>query len=150
MIKSTPEMMPSAIPTAASLNVGSASQISRGRGYTTNQPAKDNQNTIVTTPKMVDVFFNDCFLPNEPVEKVPTRKKRSELGVPKWFLDLRSSLKRQIRRPFFLQLLPSHFFYRLNDKADLSGVPPDQCQAACYLGLSIEYRIFPNFSVASE
>jgi len=64
MIKSTPEMMPSAIPTAASLNVGSASQISRGRGYTTNQPAKDNQNTIVTTPKIVDVFFNDCFLPN--------------------------------------------------------------------------------------
>src|SRR5205823_10130543 len=43
------------------------SQISRGRGYTTNQPAKDNQNTIVTTPKMVDVFFNDCFLPNVPM-----------------------------------------------------------------------------------
>jgi len=55
---------------------------------------------------------------NEPVEKVPTRKKRSESGVPKWFLDPRSSLKRQIRRPFFLQLLPSDFFYRLNDQAD--------------------------------
>src|SRR5437762_10424509 len=53
-------------------------------------------------------------LANEPVEKVPTRKKRSESGVPKWFLDLRSSLKRQIRRPFYLQLLPSDFFYRLN------------------------------------
>src|SRR5438093_13128286 len=54
------------------------------------------------------------YLANEPVEKVPTHKKRSELGVPKWFLDLRSSLKRQIRRSFFLQLLPSDFFYRLN------------------------------------
>src|SRR5439155_1379323 len=68
------------------------------------------------------------------------------MRVPKWFLDLRSSLKRQRRRSFFLQLLPSDFFYRLNDKADLSGVPPDQCQAACSLGLSIEYRIFPNKS----
>src|SRR3990172_13089180 len=39
--------------------------------------------------------------PNEPVEKVPTRKKTSELGVPKWSLDPRSSLKSQIRRLFF-------------------------------------------------
>src|SRR5438067_13806239 len=36
------------------------------------------------------------------------------MRVPKWFPDLRSSLKGQIRRSFFLQLLPSDFFYRLN------------------------------------
>src|SRR5438067_10372533 len=67
MIKSTPEMMPSAIPTAASLNVGSASQISRGRGYATNQPAKDNQNTIVTTPKM------ESRAPRGHIAKIPGR-----------------------------------------------------------------------------
>src|SRR5436190_19963604 len=45
------------------------------------------------------------------------------MRVPKWFLDLRSSLKGQIRRSFFLQLLPSDFFYRLNDlwSADFKG-----------------------------
>jgi hypothetical protein len=34
------------------------------------------------------------FLANEAVEKVPTSKKMSESGVPKWSLDPRSSLKR--------------------------------------------------------
>src|SRR6266480_3416142 len=60
------------------------------------------------------------------------------MRVPKWFLDLRSSLKRQIRRPFYLQLLPSDFFYRLNAKAEqprpasLGSGSEDLSQAACY------------------
>jgi hypothetical protein len=61
-----------------------------------------------------------------------------KMRVSKWFLDLRSSLKRQIRRPFFLQLLPSDFFYRLNVKAEqprpasLGSGPEGPSQAVCY------------------
>src|SRR3990170_5156159 len=61
--------------------------------------------------------------PNEPVEKVPTRKKTSELGVPKWSLDPRSSLKSQIRRSFFLANFRSTFFYRLNNLRLTGGGP---------------------------
>ena len=59
------------------------------------------------------------FKPNEAVEKVPTTKKVYKLGVPKWYLDPRSSLKCQIRRSFFLQIFRSDFSYRFN--ARLSG-----------------------------
>ena len=56
---------------------------------------------------------------NEPVEKVPTTEKVPELGVPKWSLNPRSLLKRQIRRLLFLSIFRFSFSYRLN--AAVSG-----------------------------
>ena len=68
-----------------------------------------------TSPKL-------ALSPNEAVEKVPTRKKVSELGVPKWSPGPRSSLIGQIRRSFFFRIFRSTFFYRLNVAGEPRGV----------------------------
>ncbi len=49
------------------------------------------------------------ILSNESVEKVPTTKKVSKLGVPKWYLDPRSSLIRQIRTSFYYKFFDLPF-----------------------------------------
>ena len=51
--------------------------------------------------------------PNEAVEKVPTRKKVSELGVPKWSPDPRSSRIANMEVVFVINF-SLYFFYRLN------------------------------------
>ena len=62
-------------------------------------------------PVFADVNFDTGNLSAEAVEKVLTTKKVSKLGVSKWSPDPRSSLKRRIRRPFFLNF-PIYLFVR--------------------------------------
>lgn len=77
------------------------------------------------------------------------------LGVPKWSLDLRSSLKCRIRRSLFCKF-PSTFSYRLNAQGQLPGrllwLQSTESQNAgpvnCILSFGYENLRCPLFGVA--